>query len=228
MEVEFYKRIEGPKPHKYEKGYCDRKQHIVINTHSIQESLELSQQEVLRKVANWMSEASGWVVNQVRRHYVNIANYNALEGSSYINLPPELKNPKYGLVNIKNKDNQCFLWCHIRRFNPQEIHPERIKKSDRLLVDNYDYTGVAFPVSTKHYSRIEAHNKVNINVFGYENKQVFTVYISTGSHEELNLLLITDEEKQLYVLFKRFNSLMRNHTKHHGTKEFLHVLFAII
>ena len=88
-----------------------------------------------------MSEASGWVVNQVRRHYVNIAEYNPLKGSSYINLPPELKNPKYGLVNIKNKDNQCFLWCHIRRFNPQEIHPERIKKSDRLLVDNYDYTG---------------------------------------------------------------------------------------
>ena len=110
LEVEFYKRIEGPKPHKYEKGYCDSKQHIVINTHSIQESLELSQQEVLRKVANWMSEASGWVVNQVRRHYVNIANYNPLEGSSYINLPPELKNPKYGLVNIKNKDDQCFLW----------------------------------------------------------------------------------------------------------------------
>ena len=124
-----------------------------------------------------MSEASGWVVNQVRRHYVNIAKYNALEGSSYINLPPELKNPNYGLVNIKNKDNQCFLWCHFRRFNPKEIHPERIKKSDRLLVDNYDYTGarVAFPVSTKHYSRIEAQNKVNINVFGYENKQVFTI-----------------------------------------------------
>ena len=63
-----------------------------------------------------------------------------------------------------------------------ETHPERIKKSDRLLVDNYDYTGVEFPVSTKHYSRIEAHNKVNINVLGYENKQVFPIYISTGSH----------------------------------------------
>ena len=79
MEVEFYKLIEGPKPHKYEKAYCDRKQHIVINTHSIQESLELSQQEVLRKVANWMSEASGWVVNQVRRHYVILAKYNPLK-----------------------------------------------------------------------------------------------------------------------------------------------------
>ena len=197
-----------------------RKQHIVINTHSIQESLELSQQEVLRKVANWISEASGWVVNQVRRHYVNIAKYNPLEGNGYINLPPELKNPKYGLVNIKNKDSQCFRWFHIRCFNPQEIHPERIKKSDRLLVDNYDYTGVEFPISTKHCSRIEAQNKVNIHVLVYENKQFFPIYISTGDHEELNLSLISDEEKQHYVLIKNLNSLMRNHTKHHGTKEF--------
>ena len=90
MEVEFYKRIDGSKPHKYEKGYCDSKQHNVINTHSIQESLELSQQDVFKKITNWMSEASGWVVNQVLRHYVNIAKYNPLEESSYINLPPEL------------------------------------------------------------------------------------------------------------------------------------------
>ena len=155
-----------------------------------------------------------------------MAKYNPLEGSSYINLSSEPKNPKYGLVNIKNKDNQCFLWCHIRRFNPQEILPERIKNSDRLLVDNYDYTGVEFPVSTKHYSRIEAQNKVN-NVFGNENKQFFPIYISAGGHEELNLLLTSDEEKHLYVLIKSFNSLMRNHTKDHGTKEFcMHCLQA--
>ena len=155
-----------------------------------------------------------------------MAKYNPLEGSSYINLSSEPKNPKYGLVNIKNKDNQCFLWCHIRRFNPQEILPERIENSDRLLVDNYDYTGVEFPVSTKHYSRIEAQNKVNNNVFGNENKQFFPIYISAGGHE-LNLLLTSDEEKHLYVLIRSFNSLMRNHTKHHGTKEFcMHCLQA--
>ena len=59
-----------------------------------------------------------------------------------------------------------------------------------------------FPVSTKHYSRIEAQNKVNINVFGNENKQFFPVYISAGGHEELNLLLISDEEKHLYVIYQ--------------------------
>ena len=60
---------------------------------------------------------------------IDIANYNQLAGSSYISLPPELNNPKKGLINIKNKDDQFCKWCHIRFINPQDKHPERIKKT---------------------------------------------------------------------------------------------------
>ena len=35
-----------------------------------------------------------------------------------------------GLINIKNNDNKCFLWCHIRHLNPLKTHPERITKAD--------------------------------------------------------------------------------------------------
>ena len=43
-----------------------------------------------------------------------------------IELPVELKSPRKGLINIKNKDEKCFLWCHVRHINPSEEHPERI------------------------------------------------------------------------------------------------------
>ena len=169
-----------------------------------------------------MPEGSNWVIVQVHRH-----KYNPLEGGSWIDLPPEFKNPKYGLVNMKNKDNECFRWCHIRRFNPQEKYPQGIKKEDKLLVDNYDYSGVDFPVKDKHYSRIEAQNNINVNIFGYDNKQFYPIYVTTGSHEELNLLLISDGEKLHYVLIKSFNSLMHNKTKHKDTKHFyMHCLQA--
>ena len=72
------------------------------------------------------------------------------------------------------------------------------------MVDKLDYTGVEFPISSKHYSRIEAQNKVNINVFGYENKQFLPIYISTGGYEELNVLLISDGEKQHYIDSRRY------------------------
>ena len=40
--------------------------------------------------------------------YINVSNYRPLSGSSYIKLPVELKNPKKGLINIKNNDQKCF------------------------------------------------------------------------------------------------------------------------
>ena len=46
-----------------------------------------------------------------------------------LDLPVELKSPKQGLINIKNKDEKCFLWCHVRHINPSKEHPERIKKN---------------------------------------------------------------------------------------------------
>ena len=35
------------------------------------------------------------------------------------------------LINIKNDDVKCFLWCHVRHLNPLETHPERITKVDK-------------------------------------------------------------------------------------------------
>ena len=52
-------------------------------------------------------------------------------GSTYIELPDKLKIPMKGLINIKNNDNKCFLWCHIRHLNLVKSHPERITKEGK-------------------------------------------------------------------------------------------------
>ena len=44
-----------------------------------------------------------------------------------------------GLVNIKNNNNKCFLWWHVRHLNLVEINPQRITKEDRELVSKLDY-----------------------------------------------------------------------------------------
>ena len=38
-----------------------------------------------------------------------------------------------GLINLKNKDNGCFIWCHIRFINPQNKDADRIKKQDKEI-----------------------------------------------------------------------------------------------
>ena len=115
--IEFSSRtVDGKNEHK--RKYCDSKPHIVTNRSSIQESLQLAQEEILKRASNIMSEGSHWVIVEVHSHYINVAKYDLLEGGSWIELPSwsELKNPKYGLVNVQNKDSECFRWCHIRRF----------------------------------------------------------------------------------------------------------------
>ena len=42
-----------------------------------------------------------------------------------------------GLINFKNKDHKCFMWCHVRLVNPQNRNAERIKKQDKKIAANY-------------------------------------------------------------------------------------------
>ena len=95
--------------------------------------LENSLQEILYLIDVWINEGSGWIVESVESQYINISTYRLLSRSSYINLPEKLKSPKKGLINIKNKDEKCFLWCHVRHIDPSKEHPELEKLIKNLL-----------------------------------------------------------------------------------------------
>ena len=147
--------------------------------------------------------------------------YDPLKGNSYIPLPQELKHPRKGLIILKNDDNECFRWCHISYSNPHEKDPQRIKKSDKTMVEQLNYDGIQFPVATKHYGKIEEQNSININVFGYENKQFYSIYVSEQNNKDiLNLLFITKDENKHYVLIKDFDRMMYNKAKHKAKKHF--------
>ena len=72
--------------------------------------LENSFQEILYMVDVWINEGSGWNVESIESQYINISTYRLLSGSSYMNLPVELRSPRKGLINIKNKDTILPYW----------------------------------------------------------------------------------------------------------------------
>ena len=59
--------------------------------------------ETLYMIDNWVNEGSGWIIELIESQYINISTYRPLSGSSYIDLPVELKSPRKGLINIKKK-----------------------------------------------------------------------------------------------------------------------------
>ena len=113
----------------------------------------------------WINKGSGWNVESIESQYINISTYRPLSGSSYMDLPVELRSPRKGLINIKNKDQKCFLWCHVRHINPSKEHS----------LESLDYDGIEFPVQEKDFNKIEMKNTICINMFGYENGLVFPI-----------------------------------------------------
>ena len=214
-------------------AYFNAKPQRVTNEEEIANLLQITQQQIVNMIQQWISEGSAWIIKSVDGHFINVVKYRPLRGSSYIPLPKELQNPAKGIINIKNNDDECFRWCHIRHLLPQNKNPQRIKECDKKYVEKLDYSGIEFPVSVKQYNKIEKQNSINVNVFGYEEGQPhkegqpyeegqpYVIYISKEKFNScLNLLLITEGEVKHYCLLKDFNKFMYNQTNHKERKHF--------
>ena len=183
--------------------------------------LDKSFQEILDRTDNGINEGSGWIVETIKSQYINISTYTPLTGSSYVKLHLQLRSPKKGLINIKNNDQKCFLWRHVRHINPVKIHQERITQKDKELINDLNYDGIEFPLSEKFFSKIETKNNICINAFCYENKLIFPIYVSDQKFENsMDLLLIIDENKSHYAYIKDFDRFMFHKTKNKNKKYF--------
>ena len=119
-------------------------------------------------IHNWINEGSGCIIKSIESQNINISTYRPLSGRSYIDLPVQLRSPRKELINIKNKDNKSFLWCHVRHIDPSKEYPERINKTDKKIAEELNYDEFEFPLQEKGFNKIEVKNNICINVFGYE------------------------------------------------------------
>ena len=229
IRVELKKRIlvDGEEAYEFTQPYFNSTTRIILNELDIRDFYDKAVEEILNRIARWISKGSGWVIVGIHKLYFNVVSYEPLKGRSYFPLPGELRNSKRGLINLQNDDNECFRWCHVRHINPIENNPQRITQKDRRIAQTLDYTGVTFPVTIKDMGRIEKQNKININAYLYnEDGKYVTPYRNSETEygDTLNVLLIereTEREyKQHYVYIKDFNRLNFNVTKHEHKKYF--------
>ena len=59
------------------------------------------------------------------------------------------------LINLKNKDHKCFMWCHIRLINPQNRNAERINKENKKIAANLHYSDIVFPLDINDYEKLK-------------------------------------------------------------------------
>ena len=79
----------------------------LINTNKY--GLSWSFQQVLYRTDNWINEGSASTVEYIDGEYINVSIYNPLSGSTYIELPNELKNSKRDWLILKTMIINVFL-----------------------------------------------------------------------------------------------------------------------
>ena len=79
----------------------------------------------LENIAKFMAMGSDVRFHSIIESELHTVGYKPLKGGTYVPLPKALVNKK-AIINIRNKDNKCFLWCVLRALNPKENHPERV------------------------------------------------------------------------------------------------------
>ena len=120
-------------------------------------------------------EGSGWRFHSIIRLELHVVSYNPLRGEAWVALAKELAN-KNAIINPKNEDNKCFLWCVLRALNPTKDNPGRIDKKLKEKENTLNMEGIEYPVSLKDIDKFEKQNpSIFITVFGYKDKSVYVL-----------------------------------------------------
>ena len=175
--------------------------------------VEDSFKSIENKIQSYVQEGSAWQFKEVVQLEIHTTEHNPTKGSSYIDLPKWIKDKK-AIINIKNKDDKCFLWCILRYLHPKEKNEERIgdlKKYEFSL----NTKGITFPIKENDINKFENLNPdlPGINVFYLDDKNdIYPMREIKGKdcQNTIDLLLIEKDGKSHYTLIKNFHRLIRS------------------
>ena len=139
---------------------------------------------------------------------VNFHQLNLTRGRSYVPLPDYTANRK-AVINPQNDDSECFKWAVIvaDRWTDIGSHPEKISNL-RKFVNNYDWSGLEFPVSLNQIGKFEINNDLSVNVLGLEDKEIHILRKGRTHNRGLDLLMISENEINHYTAIKSLSRLL--------------------
>ena len=101
---------------------------------------------------------------------INFHRLNLTRGSSYLLLPDCLAKKK-AIINPQNDDEECFKWA-VMAASVIGKTPQCVSNL-RKFPDNYNWSGLKFPVSIKDIGKFENKNNVSVNVLAVEEEDIY-------------------------------------------------------
>lgn len=124
--------------------------------------------KMLESFTSYLKNGSGWVLKKVLRVDITLNKLKPLRGSSYMEIPKSIEKRK-ALINMQNKDNQCFKWSIVRALNHVEKNPQCVTKLLRKQSEELNWEGIEFPTpcSERLFEKFEKNNNISLLVFGH-------------------------------------------------------------
>ena len=156
---------------------------------------------------------SRFVFNEFLYLDVNFHQLSLTRGSSYLPLPDWLARKK-AIVNPHNDNEECFKWSVITVEKVGMKDPQRISNL-RKFMDNYDWSGLEFPVSIKDIGKFETRNNISVNLLAVEGRDIYIHRKGRRIGQEINLLMVSEDGINHYTAIKRLSRLLKSsNTKH--------------
>ena len=165
---------------------------------------------------------SRFMFNEVLFLDVNFHQLDLTRGSSYIPLPDWIVNKKV-VTNPKNEnDEECFKWAVTAALYYKEIksHPERMSNIFGYT-NNYNWSGLEFPVAINKINEFEKNNDIAVNVLGIKEQRIYICRNSKHYDRKnvVNLLLIDNGEGRHYTVIKSLSRLLGSNNSKHKHKQ---------
>ena len=127
----------------------------------IQQDVHLS---LLQKLDDEQLEGSGFQFQEIEEVILEIYQVRDIQAPSYIELPGKYKDSK-SIINLKNNDQYCFLWCILAYFYPVEDHKNRTSFYS-LHMNKFNLKDLEIPMKVKDIPKFERLNKLYIRGHG--------------------------------------------------------------
>ena len=143
--------IESDDKTKYDTFYSNTKAETIITKKDIDNIFESIYTTIISNIQKCLEKGSGWIINSVVDHNIDILKYNQVVGSSYTKLPKELDHSRKGLINIQNiDDNERFSWCLARYLHCADHNPASITKANKDFARKFDFEDMKFLVKIRN------------------------------------------------------------------------------
>ena len=182
-----------------------------LKSTNIEKLLKKGFGKILKDVEEFNLNSSNWVFKEVLRLEVHTVEYNPIKGSSYIDLPQWIKN-KQAIINIKNRDDKCFIWSILRYLYPKEKDAQYLKDL-RKYEFSLNTKGLTFPLKLKDITKFEKLNPEisGINVFSNDGMTIYPLRMAERDCKNtIDLFLHEEDGDSHYSLIKNFHRLIKS------------------